>query len=225
MIRTTSVLNTSSSKVILINFRAHVQFHSDLSSSTRILDTFIRIVRLDFFTRKTIFPSDDYISTRMTIFPLGRHYLIQSASFRPDGNLFTRNIFTWTTISLGWSYFHSDDYISTWIIISSSGQQTFTRPVNFHSTVNFHSDGKLFTRISDWKHSRSWFVSPGLIQPRIETNYIWKSIGSMRRNFSMLKVFRFKAVLMAELLAQPIRQVSGTLRHISVEVQSAVYCL
>ena len=140
MIRTTSVLNTSSSKVILINFRAHVQFHSDLSSSTRILDTFTRIVRLDFFTRKTIFHSDDYISTRMTIFPLGwlyfhsegtilftrmtifplgRHYLIQSASFRPDGNLFTRNIFTWTTISLGWSYFHSDDYISTWIIISS----------------------------------------------------------------------------------------------------------
>ena len=89
----------------------------------------------------------------MTIFPLGRHYLIQSASFRPDGNLFTRNIFTWTTILLGWSYFHSDDYISTWIIISSFGQQTFTRPVNFHSTVNFHSDGKLFTRISDWKHS------------------------------------------------------------------------
>ena len=144
MIRTTSVLNTSSSKVILINFRAHVQFHSDLSSSTPILDTFTRIVRLDFFH------SDDYISTRkalsyslgwlyfhsegtilftrMTIFPLGRHYLIQSASFRPDGNLFTRNIFTWTTISLGWSYFHSDDYISTWIIISSSGQQTFTRP-------------------------------------------------------------------------------------------------
>ena len=147
MIRTTSVLNTSSSKVILINFRAHVQFHSDLSSSTRILDTFTRIVRLDFFTRKTIFHSDDYISTRMTIFPLGRQYLTRSASFRSDGNLFTRNIFTWRTISLGWSYFHSDDYISTCIIISSFGQQTFTRPVNFHSTVNFHSDGKLFTRI------------------------------------------------------------------------------
>ena len=142
----------------------------------------------------------------MTIFPLGRHYLIQSASFRPDDNLFTRNIFTWTTISLGWSYFHSDDYIFTWIIISSSGQQTFTWLVNFHSTVNFHSDGKLFT--------------PGLIRPRIETNYIWKSIGSTRRNFSVLKVFWFKAVLMAELLAQPIRQVSGTSRHISVEVRS-----
>ena len=147
MIRTTSVLNTSSSEVILINFRAHVQFHSDSSSSTRILETFARIVRLDFFTRKTIFHSDDYISTRMTIFPLGRHYLIQSASFRPDGNLFTRNIFTWRTISLGWPYFHSDDYISTWIIISSSGQQTFTRPVNFHSDGKlFHSDFRLKTQ-------------------------------------------------------------------------------
>ena len=101
MICITSVLNTSSSEVILINFRAHVQFHLDSGSSTRILDTFTRIVRLEFFTRKTIFHSDNYISTRMTIFPLGRHYLIQSASFRPDGNLFTRNIFTWTTISLG----------------------------------------------------------------------------------------------------------------------------
>ena len=148
MIRTTSVLNTSSSKVILINFRAHVQFHSDLSSSTRILDTFTRIVRLDFFTRKTIFHSDDYISTRMTIFPLGRHYLIQSASFRPDGNLFHSEYFHLDdNLSLGWLYFHSDDYMSTWIIISSSGQQTFTQPVNFHSTINFHLDGKLFTRI------------------------------------------------------------------------------
>ena len=91
MIRTTSVLNTSSSEIILINFWAHVQFHSDLSSSTRILDTLTRIVRLDFFTRKTIFPSDDYISTRMTIFPLGRQYLTRLASFRSDGNLFTRD--------------------------------------------------------------------------------------------------------------------------------------
>ena len=84
--------------------------------------------------------------TRMTIFPLGRHYLIQSASFRPDGNLFTRNIFTWTTISLGWLYFHLDN---NKFIRSANFHST----VEFHSTVNFHSDGKLFTRISDWKHS------------------------------------------------------------------------
>ena len=160
----------------------------------------------------------------MTILLLGRHYLIQSASFRSDGNLFTRNIFTWTTISLGWTYFHSDDYISTWIIISSLGQQTFTRPGNFHSTVNFHSDGKLFTRISDWKHSPI-LICPSRPHTTSDGDDIWKSIVSTRRNFYVLKVFRFKAVLMAELLAQPIRQVSGTSRHISVEVQSAVYCL
>src|SRR3954471_3236749 len=107
MIRTTYVLNTSSSEVILINFQAYVQFHSDSSSSTRI-----RVIHLDrptgLFTRmfrvfhpEYNFHSDDDIFTRITIFPSERHYLIRSASFRPDGNLFTRNISTWRTISLG----------------------------------------------------------------------------------------------------------------------------
>ena len=129
MIRTTSVLNTSSSKVILINFRAHVQFHSDLSSSTRILDTFTRIVRLDFFTRKTIFHSDDYISTRMTIFPLGRHYLIHSDDlyFHSEGTiLFNRQVFVPMVIfSLGifspGRQFHSDDHIFTRMTIFPLG--------------------------------------------------------------------------------------------------------
>ena len=225
MIRTTSVLNTSSSKVILINFRAHVQFHSDLSSSTRILDTFTRIVRLDFFTRKTIFHSDDYISTWMTIFPLGRHYLIQSASFRPDGNLFTRNIFTWTTISLGWSYFHSDDYISTWIIISSSGQQTFTRSVNFHSTVNFHSDGKLFTRISDWKHSPILIC---LSRPHMISD--WDELYMKIDRLDETKLFHVEGFSIQGRIDGRITRATYQTsvwpsRHISVEVQSAVYCL
>ena len=121
MIRTTSVLNTSSSKVILINFRAHVQFHSDLSSSTRILDTFTRIARLDFFTRKTIFHSDDYISTRMTIFPLGWLY------FHSEGTiLFNRQVFVPMVIfSLGifspGRQFHSDDHIFTRMTIFPLG--------------------------------------------------------------------------------------------------------
>ena len=82
MIRTTSVLNTSSSEVILINFRAHVQFHSDLSSSTRILESFTRMVRLDLFTRMTIFSLGRQSFTRMmTTFSVGRQSLTRSISF------------------------------------------------------------------------------------------------------------------------------------------------
>ena len=70
MIRTTSVLNTFPSEIILINFWAHVQFHSDLSSSTRILESF---TRLDLFTRMTIFSLGRQSFTRMmTTFSVGR---------------------------------------------------------------------------------------------------------------------------------------------------------
>ena len=107
--RTTSVLITFPSEVIWITFRAHLQFHSDPSSSTRILEFF---VRLDLFTRKTIFHSDDYNFTWNTIFhsddyiSLGRQYLTRTSSFHSDGNLFTRNNFTRMIISLGLLYFH-----------------------------------------------------------------------------------------------------------------------
>ena len=121
MIRTTSVLNTSSSEVILINFQAYVQFHSDPSSSTRILEFFVRLDlftwMLESFTRKTIFHSDDYIS-------LGRQYLTRTSSFHSDGNLFTRNNFTQMIISLGLLYFHSNDNKFTWT-------------ANFHSIAKF----------------------------------------------------------------------------------------
>src|SRR4051812_2627721 len=82
--RTTSVLITFPSEVIWITFRAHPQFHLDPSSSTRILEFFAWIVRLDFFTRKFRifhseynFHSDDHIFTRKAIFSLDRkHRLI-----------------------------------------------------------------------------------------------------------------------------------------------------
>ena len=79
MIRTTSVLNTSSSEIILINFWAHVQFHSDLSSSTRILESF---TRLDLFTRMTIFSLGRQSFTRMmTTFSVGRQSFTWSTNF------------------------------------------------------------------------------------------------------------------------------------------------
>ena len=112
MIRTTSVLITFPSEVIWITFRAHLQFHSDPSSSTRILEFFVRLDlftrMLESFTRKTIFHSDDYNFTRKTIFhsddyiSLGRQYLTRMSSFHFDGNLFTQNNFSRITIfSLG----------------------------------------------------------------------------------------------------------------------------
>ena len=116
--RTTSVLITFPSEVIWITFRAHLQFHSDPSSSTRILEFFVRLDlftrMLESFTRKTIFHSDDYNFTRKTIFhsddyiSLGRQYLTRTSSFHSDGNLFTRNNFTRMIISLGLLYFHSE---------------------------------------------------------------------------------------------------------------------
>ena len=119
--RTTSVLITFPSEVIWITFRAHLQFHSDPSSSTRILEFFVRLDlftrMLESFTRKTIFHSDDYNFTRKTIFhsddyiSLGRQYLTRTSSFHPDGNLFTRNNFTWMIISLRLLYFHSETHL------------------------------------------------------------------------------------------------------------------
>ena len=116
--RTTYVLITFPSEVIWITFRAHLQFHSDPSSSTRILEFFVRLDlftrMLESFTRKTIFHSDDYNFTRKTIFhsddyiSLGRQYLTRTSSFHSDGNLFTRNNFTRMIISLGLLYFHSE---------------------------------------------------------------------------------------------------------------------
>ena len=105
MMRTTSVLITFPSEVIWITFRAHLQFHSDPSSSTRILEFFVRLDlftrMLESFTQKTIFHSDDYIS-------LGKQYLTRMSSFHSDGNLFTRNNFTRMIISLELLYFHSE---------------------------------------------------------------------------------------------------------------------
>ena len=130
MICITSVLNTSSSEVILINFRAHVQFHSDSSSSTRILESFNRIVRLDFFTRMlgsftrmAKFSLGRQSFTRMTIFSLGR---------QSDDYIFTRK-----AISYSNGKFSFDGNLFTRMIIISLGRKTFTRP------VSFHSDGKL----------------------------------------------------------------------------------
>ena len=116
--RTTSVLITFPSEVIWITFRAHLQFHSDPNSSTRILEFFVRLHlftrMLESFTRKTIFHSDYYNFTRKTIFysddyiSLGRQYLTRTSSFHSDGNLFTWNNFTRMIISLGLLYFHSE---------------------------------------------------------------------------------------------------------------------
>lgn len=113
--RTTSVLITFPSEVIWITFRAHLQFHSDPSSSTRILEFFVRLElftrMLESFTRKTVFHSDDYNFTRKKIFhsddyiSLGRQYLTRTSSFHSDGNL-----------SLG---------------ITSLGSQSFTRSISF----------------------------------------------------------------------------------------------
>ena len=116
--RTTSVLITFPSDVIWITFRAHLQFHSDPISSTRILEFFVRLDlftrMLESFTRKIIFHSDDYNFTRKTIFhsddyiSLGRQYLTRTSSFHSDGNLFTRNNFIQMIISLGLLYFQSE---------------------------------------------------------------------------------------------------------------------
>ena len=67
----------------------------------------------------------------------------------------------------------------------------------------------------------SWFASLGCIQSRIETNFIWKMIGSMRQNFFVLKVFRSNAVLKAKLLARPIRQ---GVRYFAPYFHSALVC-
>src|SRR3954467_11546020 len=97
MIHTTSVLNTFSSEVILINFQAYVQFHSDPSSSTRI-----RVIHLDrptgLFTRMLrVFHSEynfhsEYFHlednfTRMTIIPLGYLYFHSTGKFSLDRKL------------------------------------------------------------------------------------------------------------------------------------------
>ena len=163
-IRTTSILNISPSEVILINFRAHAQFHSDSSSSTRILEFFVRLDlftrMLESFTRKTIFHSDDYIFTRKTMFHWDDYIFTRKAisysigkfsfrwqSFHSEYFHLEDNFTRMTIFPLGWLYFHSerqsltrsasfnsDGNIFTQMIISSLGCQTFTRPVNFHLT-------------------------------------------------------------------------------------------
>ena len=101
--RTTSVLITFPSDVIWITFRAHLQFHSDPSSSTRILEFFVRLNlftrMLESFTRKTIFHSDDdHIFSRKTIFYLIDQFSLDLLLNRP----FTRSVgFHSTFYSIG----------------------------------------------------------------------------------------------------------------------------
>src|SRR3954467_12185593 len=86
MICTTSVLNTSSLEVILMNFRAYVQFHSDSSSSTRI-----RVIHLDrptglfhsdvrMFHSEDNLHSDDHIFTQKVISLLDRQVFIPTVT-------------------------------------------------------------------------------------------------------------------------------------------------